>query len=123
VVVPTSRLISQSLFNSLTTRALFETRLESCRKILAAPLRNLEEIGPHRLLATLTEDITTLTTAFTQIPLLCLHVGSILSCLAYMGWLSSRMLLIILGFMAVGMFTYNLALGVARKYFTLLREE
>src|SRR4029079_15451399 len=39
VVVPTSRLISQSLFNSLATRALFETRLQSCRKILAAPLR------------------------------------------------------------------------------------
>ncbi|MFP5285236.1 MAG: hypothetical protein ACLGI9_05820, partial [Thermoanaerobaculia bacterium] len=62
VIVPTSRLISQSLFNGLATRALFETRLQSCRKILAAPLRSLEEIGPHRLLATLTDDITSLTT-------------------------------------------------------------
>lgn len=123
VVVPTSRLISQSLFNGLATRALFETRLQSCRKILAAPLRSLEEIGPHRLLATLTDDITSLTTALTQIPLLCLHVGVVIACLAYMGSLSWRMLLIILGIMAVGLFTYNLSMGVARKYLTLLREE
>jgi putative pyoverdin transport system ATP-binding/permease protein len=123
ILVPTSRLISQSLFNGLATRALFETRLQSCRKILAAPLRSLEEIGPHRLLATLTDDITSLTTAFTQIPLLCLHVGVVIACLVYMGWLSWRMLLIILGIMAVGMFTYNLSMGVARKYLTLLREE
>jgi len=123
VVVPTSRLISQSLFNGLATRALFETRLQSCRKILAAPLRSLEEIGPHRLLATLTDDITSLTTALTQIPLLCLHVGVVIACLAYMGWLSWRMLLIILGIMAVGLFTYSLSMGVARKYLTLLREE
>lgn len=123
IVVPTSRLISQSLFNGLATRALFETRLQSCRKILAAPLRSLEEIGPHRLLATLTDDITSLTTALTQIPLLCLHAGVVIACLAYMGWLSWRMLLIILGIMAVGLFTYNLSMGVARKYLTLLREE
>ena len=123
IVVPTSRLISQSLFNGLATRALFETRLQSCRKILAAPLRSLEEIGPHRLLATLTDDIASLTTAFTQIPLLCLHIGVVIACLVYMGWLSWRMLLIILGIMAVGLFTYSLSMGVARKYLTLLREE
>ncbi len=122
-VVPTSRLISQSLFNALTTRVLFETRLQSCRKILAAPLRSLEEIGPHRLLATLTDDITNLTTAFIQIPLLCLHAGVVIACLIYMGWLSWRMLLILLGIMVVGTFTYNLSMGLARKYLTLLREE
>lgn len=122
-VVPTSRLISQSLFNDLATRALFETRLQSCRNILAAPLRSLEEIGPHRLLATLTDDINNLTTALTQIPLLCLHVGVIAACLAYMGWLSWRMLLIILGMMIIGVFTYNLSMAMARKYLTLLREE
>jgi putative ATP-binding cassette transporter len=123
VVVPTSRLISQTLFNELTTRAVFETRLESCRKILAAPLRNLEEIGPHRLLATLTDDVATLTTALTQIPLLCLHLGAVVACLVYMGWLSWQVLLIVLGIMTVGAITYNFTMGIARRYFGLLREE
>jgi putative pyoverdin transport system ATP-binding/permease protein len=123
VIVPTGRLVSQSLFNGLTARVLFEIRLKSCRRILAAPLRSLEEIGPHRLLATLTDDMTNLTTAFSQIPLLCLHIGMVIACLGYMGWLSWRMLLVILAIMAVGMVTYNLAMGVARKYLMLLREE
>jgi putative pyoverdin transport system ATP-binding/permease protein len=123
VIVPASRLISQSLFNVITTRAVFETRLQSCRRILAAPLARLEEIGPHRLLATLTDDITTLSTALTQIPLLCLHLGVVVACLIYMGWLSWQMLLIIIGFMIVGSFTYGFAMGIAQKYFRQLREE
>lgn len=123
IVVPSSRLISQSLFNSLTTRAIFETRLQACQKILAAPLRSLEEIGPHRLLATLTDDITVLTTALNQVPLLCLHLGVVVACITYMGWLSWQMLLIVLGIMAIGAVTYNFSMGVARRYFALLREE
>jgi putative ATP-binding cassette transporter len=123
VVVPTSRLISQSLFNIITTRAVFETRLQSCRRILAAPLRRLEEIGPHRLLATLTDDITTLSTALTQIPLLCLHLGVVIACLIYLGWLSWRVLLIVIGIMVLGSLSYGYSMGHARRYFGMLREE
>jgi putative ATP-binding cassette transporter len=123
ILVPTSRLISQSIFNLLTTQAVFETRLQSCRRILAAPLRRLEESGPHRLLATLTDDITTLTNALTQIPLLCLQVAVVVACLIYMGWLSWRLLLVVLAFLAVGAVTYSFAMGRARRHLILLREE
>jgi putative ATP-binding cassette transporter len=123
VIVPVSRLTSESLFNVIMTRTVFEIRLQSCRLILAAPLRRLEEIGPHRLLTTLTDDITVLSTALTQIPLLCMHAGVVVACLAYMGWLSWRMLLLILGCMIVGTLTYGFSMGVARKYFRRLREE
>jgi putative ATP-binding cassette transporter len=123
LIVPTSRLISQSLFNIITTRAVFETRLQSCRRILAAPLRRMEEIGPHRLLATLTDDIATLSTALTQIPLLCLHLGVVVACLVYMGWLSWRVLLIVLGIMILGSLSYGYSMGHARRYFGMLREE
>lgn len=123
ILVPTSRLISQSIFNLLTTQAVFETRLQSCRRILAAPLRRLEESGPHRLLATLTDDITTLTNALTQIPLLCLQAAVVVACLIYLGWLSWQLLLVVLGFLAVGAATYSFAMGRARRYLMLLREE
>src|SRR5258708_3937068 len=123
MVVPTARLVSQSIFNRLATQAVFAARLQSCRQILAAPLRRLEEIGPHRLLATLTDDITTLTTALMQVPLLCLHLAVVVGCLGYMGWLSWRMLLIVLAILAFGAVTYGLSMGRARKYFELLREQ
>lgn len=123
ILVPVSRMISQGIFNLLTTQAVFETRLQSCRRILDAPLRRLEENGSHRLLATLTDDVTTLSTALTQIPLLCLQVGVVVACLIYLGWLSWWLLLILLGFIAVGSTMYILAMGKARRYFGLLREE
>lgn len=123
VIVPVSRLTSESLFNVIMTRAMFEVRLQACRLILAAPLRRLEDMGPHRLLATLTDDITVLSTALTQIPLLCMHTGVVLACLVYMGWLSWRMLLLILACMIVGSLTYGFSMGIARKYFRRLREE
>jgi putative ATP-binding cassette transporter len=123
VIVPVCRLVSQGLFNRLTTRAVFETRLESCRQILTAPLRSLEEIGPHRLLATLTDDVATLSLALGQIPLLCLHVGGIGACIVYMGWLSWRMLLVVLVTLAVGAATYTFAMAAARRYNGMLREE
>src|SRR4029077_1929351 len=88
ILVPASRLTSQSIFNLLTTRAVFETRLQSCRQILAAPLRSLEESGPHRLLASLTDDITVMSNALTQIPLMCLHAAVVVACFSYLGWLS-----------------------------------
>jgi putative ATP-binding cassette transporter len=123
VVVPVSRMASEGLFNVIMTRTMFEIRLQSCRLILAAPLRRLEEIGPHRLLATLTDDITVLSTALTQIPLLCMHAGVILACLLYMGWLSWRMLLLILACMLVGSLTYRFSMEIAAKYFRRLRAE
>jgi putative pyoverdin transport system ATP-binding/permease protein len=122
-IVPINRMISQILFNNLSTSAVFETRLQSCRQVLAAPLRRLEEIGPHRLLATLTDDITTLSNVLAQIPVLCLHVGIIAAGLCYMGWLSWRLLLLVLGFMILGSLTYGVSVGVAQKYYRRLREE
>jgi putative ATP-binding cassette transporter len=123
IIVPASRLTSQSIFNLLTTRAVFETRLQSCRKILNAPLRSLEESGPHRLLASLTDDITVMSNALTQIPLLCLQVAVVVACFAYLGWLSWQVLLFVLGVVAIGVFTYGFAMGKARRYFGMLREE
>ncbi|HVR06861.1 MAG TPA: cyclic peptide export ABC transporter [Thermoanaerobaculia bacterium] len=123
VAVPASRLLTQTLFNHLATQAIFETRLQSCRRILAAPLRRVEDLGPHRLLATLTDDISTLATALTQVPVLCMQSAIVVTCLAYMGWLSFRVLLVVIGFMVVGSLTYGLAMGLAREYFRRLREE
>ncbi len=122
VLVPVSRLVTQSIFNYLATRAMFETRLQSCRRILASPLRRMEEIGSHRLLASLTDDITVLSNALTQIPVLLMQSAIVLTCLAYMGWLSWRMLLVVLGFMVAGSLTYSFAMGLAQKHFRELRE-
>src|SRR6202035_3112588 len=74
-------------------------------------------------LVTLTDDVTNLTNALVLIPVLAMDVAIIGACLAYMGWLSPRLLLFVLGFMILGVLSYGLPLRQARKRFVRMREE
>jgi len=123
LVVPASRLVSQALFNAIGARAIFHLRLELCRQILAAPLRDLEEIGPNRLLASLTDDVTAITNALLQVPNLAMHAALALACFLYMGWLSWSVLLVVLAFLPVGLLTFQLPLGRAQVAFKRMRDD
>jgi putative ATP-binding cassette transporter len=123
VLVPLSRWVSAFLLLRMSQRAIFDLRLQLCRKILAAPLKHLEEIGPHRLLAALTQDIGSMATALTELPLLCMQSAVIGGSLVYLGWLSWRVLLIVLAFLAVGIVSYRLPMRWGTRRQRLAREE
>lgn len=122
IAVSIVRMISQALFDWIGARAVFDLRLQLSRRILGAPLRSLEEIGPPRFLAALTEDVTALTNALVQVPRFCMYVAIVLACLIYLGTLSWKLLLFILVFMVVGIASFQLAMFRARGYFKRLRE-
>jgi putative ATP-binding cassette transporter len=110
------------LLNKMGQDALYDLRLGLCRQILGAPLRQLETLGPHRLLAALTDDVPTITSIVTVIPILCISIAVTVTCLVYLGFLSWVLLLAMLFFMAVGIITYQIpvlrgirALGQARE--------
>jgi len=116
VMLPGFRFLSQKLLIELTLKSLVNLRLRLTRAILAAPLRQLEKVGPHRLLATLTTDINVIVESLTSIPLLLMHFAIVASCLIYLGWLSPKVLLEVLGFIALGVVTYQIPVirGFAR---------
>ena len=58
IILPLTRFASEALLINLSSIATLELRMRLSRQILSAPLRRLEELGPHRLFATLTQDIT-----------------------------------------------------------------
>jgi putative pyoverdin transport system ATP-binding/permease protein len=123
LVVPLNRLISQALLNSISAKAILEMRLQLCRRILSTDLRTLERIGPHRLTACLTDDVTAISNALVQIPALCMHVAIILAALVYMSWLSTSILLVVILVLAVGLLSYSIPVRKARFYFERMREE
>jgi putative ATP-binding cassette transporter len=120
-LVPITRLSSQALLNVISTEAVFEIRLHLCRRILATPLRTLEEVGSHRLLACLTDDVTSISSALSMVPVLFMHGAIILTSLSYMGWLSWRLLLVVLAFMGFGVLTYSFPMRQAGRYLRLMR--
>jgi putative pyoverdin transport system ATP-binding/permease protein len=123
VVVPVSRLVSQAMFNAIGARAIFHLRVELGRQILAAPLHDLEEIGPNRLLASLTDDVTSITNALLQVPFLVMHAALALACFLYMGWLSWSVLLVVLGFLPVAILSFQFPISRAGVAFKRMREE
>lgn len=122
LVLPVFRFISQMLLINLTQQSLLALRLRLARSILAAPLRHLETVGRHRLLATLTTDIGVLVDSMAMIPILVMHTAVVVSCLLYLGWLSWVVLLEIAGFIVLGIVTYQLPVIRAVRHFVQARE-
>lgn len=107
----------------LARGAVFDLRMKLSRRILAAPLRRLEEMGAPRLLASLTEDAMTIANALISLPVICMHFAVVLTCLIYLAWLSWPVFLLVLVFMVLGVVSYQLPLTRAMKYVNKSRQE
>lgn len=103
----------------LSQNTVLDLRMRICRKVLSAPLRLLEDIGQHRVMAVLTQDIPDITTAILQVPQLCIHIAVLTACLVYLGWLSPLMLLILSLFLGIAVLVVRL---LERKGLVYIKE-
>jgi putative pyoverdin transport system ATP-binding/permease protein len=113
---------SQILLAHLSQKVIFYLRLGLNRRILACPLRRLEEIGSPKLLAALTEDVEAISTASLSISSLCVNIALLAGCLIYLSWLSTPVFLFMLGFMVLGTFSRQLLVTKGIYAFKLDRE-
>lgn len=120
--LPVTRFISEVLLARVSQGALFRLRLQICRQIAAAPLRDLEKLGEHRLMAALTDDIPAITGALTFIPILCINVAVVITGFVYLSLLSAKVLLAVLGFFLLGVITYQLSVLKATREFRAARQ-
>ncbi|HEX7288660.1 MAG TPA: cyclic peptide export ABC transporter [Candidatus Angelobacter sp.] len=121
--LPVTRFSSELLLNKLGQGALYDLRMKLCMQILAAPLRHLEQLGSPRLLAALTDDVPAITNAILMIPQICVNAALVIGCLVYMGMLSPRLLAMVLGFMVLGIITYQFPIIKVQKIFGLARKD
>ena len=122
IVLPLMRFFSEYLLLRLGQDALFEVRLQLSRQILASPLRRLEELGPGRLLATLTDDVPVITNALLNIPIISINLAIVVCSLVYLGWLSPLVFLGVLIFMILGVAAYQLPVAKAAVYLRRARD-
>ncbi|MGP1384406.1 MAG: cyclic peptide export ABC transporter [Thainema sp.] len=123
LVVLVAGYISQLMLIRLAQGALLQLRLMLTRQILGCPLRRLEELGSHRLLAALTSDIEVISSAFSVIPFLCIDLAIVVGSLVYLAWLSLPLFLIMFAFIALATVTYQLIARRARRFLVQAREE
>ncbi|HZI11031.1 MAG TPA: cyclic peptide export ABC transporter [Myxococcus sp.] len=118
-----SRLGMQLLLNRLNQGAIFELRMQLCRRILAATLRQFEELGTHRLTALLSEDIPTVSNSLMMLPTVAINAATLVGCLVYLGMLSPGILLSLCIFIVVGTLIYRLPVKLGMRYLLEAREK
>lgn len=123
IVLPVSRIISQLLLIKLAQKAIFDLRMRLSRQILSTPLRFLEEVGAHRLMAALTDDVQVISGGLISVPIICLQAAVLVGCVVYMGFLSVPLLLAVVAFIFLGMTSVQLGLRKAGRSLGLARKE
>jgi putative ATP-binding cassette transporter len=123
ITLPVARFASEAMLINLSSKAMLALRMRLSRQILSAPMRRLEEVGSHRLLATLTEDVPAIGNSLVNIPIVTMHISIVLGCLIYLGWLSWLLLLGVIGFMIIGTLSYQAPLRRGMRRYVIVREE
>ena len=121
-VMLVSRCASSVSLAWLARGAIYELRMKLCRSIIAAPLRQLEQLGAPRLLATLTDDVPSISGALTVIPMVCMHIAIIVTSLIYLAWLSWPVFLGVSVFMVFGVLSYYIPFIKAYNFFEQNRQ-
>ena len=115
--------LSQFLLIELGQDSVYKLRLQLSQRIISAPLQQLEQLGPGKLLAVLTEDVQSISNIGFVVPRLCVNAAIIAGCLVYLGWLSSWALLAVTVFMVAAVATVQLLINAAYRYIALASKE
>ncbi|MGW0178147.1 ATP-binding cassette domain-containing protein [Nocardia sp. NPDC003345] len=121
-VVLVSGLLSQILLVRLAQDAIYRLRSDLSAGVVAAPLEHLERLGTHRLIATLTEDVRSLSMAVTAIPAICIDIATIVGCFVFLATLSGPLFAIMVAGTLAGVACVELFLTRVRRIYRDARE-
>ena len=117
-----SNVISQNLLIYLSQKAILNLRILLSKRILASPLSHLEKLGNHRILATLTDDVQSISNTFLILPRVFVNAVIVVTCLLYLCWLSPTLFLFLAFFLVIGITSYQIAANKAREFLARSRE-
>lgn len=102
-----SNMVSQLMLVRLAQDTILDLSLALCSKIVRAPLRRSEQHGAANVLATLTDDVGSLTWAIQCFPQLVMNSAIVAGCGAYLAWLSLPTFLGVMIMVAIGACGYR----------------
>lgn len=114
--------LSMTLLSRLAESNLYNLRMRLSRHILSAPFETLQALGPHRLMAALTDDIGAAVEALDALPTLFIASATLVTVLCYLDFLAPQLLLLVLSFLLLGVLGFRLLQGRAMRWLRLARE-
>lgn len=122
VVVVVAGVSSQLILLHLAQAAVYRLRARLSQRVLAAPLEHIERLGDHRLLATLTEDVRSLSMAVSGIPGLCIDLATIIGALTYLATVSGTLFAVSVAGTLLGIACVETVLRRVRETYRRARE-
>jgi putative ATP-binding cassette transporter len=114
---------SQLVSVRFSERAIARLRRDLVRAILAAPLRQLEELGIGRLFVALTDDVYHVAQALLGLPIIAVNLALLAGGAFYLGYLSWQVLCGLIGLVILGAAGYRLFIHGAFRSLSQAREE
>ena len=122
ILLVTATLAQYSL-SKLTQNIVYQLVLNLTRSILDASFQQLEYVGAPKLMAVLTKDVESISTASATVSGLCINLSLLLGCFLYLAWLSFPAFLVLILFLSFGMYATNLVLTQGRHALRQSRED
>ena len=114
--------LSQVLLIRLTQDAIYQLREGLSSRVVSAPLEHLERLGMHRLIATLTEDVRSLSQAVTAIPNICIDVTTIVGSLVFLAAVSGPLFAVTIAGTLISIASAETVLRRVRRIYRQARE-
>ncbi len=83
-----ANLASNLMMGRFAQQSILDLCTGLCRKVIQAPLREIEVMGSATILTCLTEDVNVLTNSVQAIPLVLTNAVVLLGCAVYLAWMS-----------------------------------
>lgn len=123
ILVYAATLLSKTALVRLTEQTYYDLQLRLARQILATPVRQIEELGSARLLATLSQDNDNILFFFQKVPLVILHGSIIIACILYLYLLSASLASLLLVVMIPSVFIYAIIIRQGRRWLARARRQ
>jgi putative pyoverdin transport system ATP-binding/permease protein len=118
-----SNFISQVVLARFSQGAIANLRRDLVKKILAVPLRHLEELGAPRLMVALSEDVLTVAESLLMVPNFAVNIATLCGGAVYLCWHSWKIALGMALFILLGAVGYRFMVGSGFARLRLAREE
>ncbi|PJJ95882.1 ABC transporter ATP-binding protein [Lysobacteraceae bacterium NML91-0213] len=117
-----AELASRLILVWISADAVREMRIDLCRQIAAAPLRQVEECGSSKLMAALTEDVQKIAEAVAAFPTQCVNIAIVVACFVYLVHLSWPLSLGYAAIYVLGVIGYQISVRLAAPHMRQGRE-
>ena len=117
LLVLSCRAVSQTLLTRVALDATTDLRIKTYRRIMQAPIAELEKMGSSKLLVAITTDVARIVTGATMVPDILVGLVTLAGMLSYLYILSSDVFWLVIKAMIFGVVTYQVPMFIGNKYF------